>query len=52
LASCGCGRDGRVTLRGEIWAASARAGSLPAGARARVVAVEGLRLHVEGEEGL
>lgn len=43
-----CDPDGRVTLRGEIWAARTDGAPLPPGARARVLAVEGLRVVVEG----
>lgn len=41
-----CDPRGRVKLRGEIWAAEAEEESLPAGARVRVQAVEGLRVRV------
>jgi len=39
---------GRVRVYGEIWAARSREG-LPVGARARVLAVDGLTLTVEAE---
>lgn len=38
---------GMVFLRGELWRAESAAGPVPAGARVRVVAAEGLRLRVE-----
>jgi membrane protein implicated in regulation of membrane protease activity len=42
-----CDPDGRVKLRGEIWAATAIEGdSFAAGERVRIVAVEGLSLRV------
>jgi len=41
-----CRPDGRVKLRGEIWAAECEAGADP-GDQVRVVAVRGLTLEVE-----
>ena len=46
-----CDPRGRVKLRGEIWAAMAEGEALPAGARVRVLAVEGLSVRV-GPEGV
>lgn len=44
------GAAGRVELRGSLWSArNAGAGAIEAGARVRVVRVEGLSLHVRSE---
>jgi membrane protein implicated in regulation of membrane protease activity len=40
-----------VHLRGEAWSAAARAGTISAGSRVRVVARQGLTLLVEPLEG-
>ena len=45
-----CNPKGRVKLRGEIWTAEAEGESLPAGARVRVLAVEGLLVRVAAEK--
>ena len=45
-----CAPDGRVKVRGEIWAASADGGTFGVGDRVRVMAVDGLRLRV-GPDG-
>jgi membrane-bound serine protease (ClpP class) len=39
--------EGQVMVRGELWTAVAQGATIAAGERVRVVAVEGLRLHVE-----
>lgn len=45
-----CDPDGRVRVHGEIWAAIADGGApIPAGARARVVGVDGLAVRVVPE---
>lgn len=46
-----CAPRGRVKVRGEIWTAEARGAPVVAGERARVTAVEGLRLVVERADG-
>lgn len=45
-----CDPRGRVKVHGEIWTAVAADGSLPAGARGRVIAVEGLTVTVAAED--
>jgi membrane-bound serine protease (ClpP class) len=53
VAREGLAPEGQVTLQGEIWRAVAADGPVDAGARVRVVGVEGLTLRVvkAGEEG-
>jgi membrane-bound serine protease (ClpP class) len=45
-----CNPDGRVRSRGEIWSASS-ASPVAVGQRVRIVAIEGLTLQVEPEQG-